>query len=74
MTQQTPLLSSFIFSHTHTQPTQRSFQIKNTKGLFGIVFGRFKSAFNTQKARLIKKLKALFKNLKSLKIAKKHFW
>jgi hypothetical protein len=44
------------------------------------VFERFKSTFNTQKVNLKniymfgKKIKSAFKDLKSLKIAKTHFW
>jgi hypothetical protein len=55
------------------------------KGLFGIAFGRPRSAFNTQKvylkklksSRLVKELKRAFKGKKkkkSLKITQKHFW
>jgi hypothetical protein len=51
------------------------------KGLFKIVFERSKNSFNTQKIRLKKKkkksfgkkIKSVFKGLKSLKMAKKHF-
>jgi hypothetical protein len=56
--------------------------IQGIKGMFGCALERLKNVFSTQKARLIKKkstslikkkLKALLKGLKSLKIAKTYF-
>ena len=54
---------------------------KSTYVLFRIVFEWLKSTFNTQKIRLkkiiythlVKKIKNAFKDLKSLKLTKKHF-
>jgi hypothetical protein len=39
----------------------------------GIAFDKLKSIFNTQKTRLIKKIKNIFEDLKNLKMVKTHF-